>query len=293
MKSKLRPFALELTFHAKEDTRPYDDGFYYLTNRIQRKLNENGIAHYKCDTDPHVAEVATRVFKTMDDFNTDVPAILKAAKDCGGVPSVSWSTGGGCHIHVNAFSTTKLNQATLVDWAYRQSTAYAFNHPCASGSSTKQVLVYNTPRDEGWYGERVKVLPGKFIDATNPSSTKWASLAIRRMSSGKNTIEFRFFRMPTTMQQHLDHIDFAQAYMAKILSVGYDGIAEMYAGKPIPCKAKFVSLKDAIKGFKDTIEWVGLPWERYKKYVKNIETRYAYQDCPVNGVAATERNFLN
>lgn len=285
------PFGLELTFIAKEGVSEYRAHNFELYQRIASKLNEREIRGFYCDTDPHVAELTTPVFKSVKEMVERIEPVLKVAEECNGLTEASWTTGGGCHVHVNKFKADRLNWLLLLDWAYRQTTAYAFNHPCATCGSTQKIKV-GTNRDYFGYDEVKEPMPGRYIRRHwNSTSDKYRSLAIRE--KGMGTVEFRFFRMPNSIEQHKEHVEFVQAYMRKVKSLGIKGMVAHLKDRPLPADPQNVSLKEALAQFKETIEWVGLPWRTYRKYAENIRTRYAYHNHPEHGYAATERNFLN
>lgn len=287
------PFGLELTFIAKEGYSEYEPRNYELMQRIASTLNEREIRGYYCDTDPHVAEINTPVFTSIEKMVEGVERITKVAEECNGLPEAKWTTGGGCHIHVDSFKNNKLNWLLMLDWAYRQSTSYAFNHPCATCQSTGKVKVHSDIHQLD--GENyTEILPGRYMRSHwyGRTSSKYQSLALRE--KGKGTIEFRFFRMPTSMEQHKEHVEFVQAYMRKVRSLGINGMTRRLKDKPLPTDPQEVTLKQALAEFKETIEWVGLPWKTYSKYAKNIRDRYAYHNCPVQGYKkGAGRNFLN
>lgn len=286
------PFGLELTFIAKEATSFWESHNYALMCRIRDTLVERNIRGFYCDTDPHVAELNTPVYKSIEEMAESIAPVLKVAEECDGVTEASWTTGGGCHVHVNSFENTHLNWLLLLDWSYRQTTAYAFNHPCATCESTRKVRVFDDRYACDWENVEEPV-PGRYLRtySYSPESEKFQSVAIR--GKGKGTIEFRFFRMPNSIEQHKEHVAFVQAYMNKVKSLGIKGMASRLKKLPMPADPRKVTLKEALAQFKETIEWVGLPWATYRKYAKNIRDRYAYQNCPVNGFAVTQRNFLN
>lgn len=295
MNKKIFPFGLELTFINKDGGRD-DSRNVELNCAIRSRLQRDNVPHIKCDIDPLVCEVNTIAFDNVDTFKENVQKIHDIAKEAGGLPEADWTTGGGCHIHVKAFNGVKLNLLVYTDWAYRQATAYAFNHPCANTEYTQANRINPDYNDR-----RYTATPGKVIYYHPAYGTgKGCAVAYRPAvecsfypnNNKPATIEFRFFRMPTSMQQHIDHVDFAQAYMRKVESLGVAGMIELIMARPLPTNPKDVSLEDALAQFRETIEWVGLPWKRYAKYAKNIKTRYAYQNCPEWGIDSY-RNWLN
>lgn len=299
MKTKFYPFGLELTYIPGSATGNED--VLYLMDALIENVKKSVRRHEKLgdkfyvDADPHVCEVTTPPYKTTKKMVEDFNRITEIAASHGGVTSAAWTTGGGCHIHVNAFKNKQLNKLVLLDWAYRTAVGYAFNHPCANTHSTSRIIVEDGRMD-------CVIIPGRTAyfyhigDHIQSPKVNLALRSLRSRSSGRciQTIEFRFFRMPDTAEQLVEHAEFVQAYMNKVASLGVTGMTEMLSAKPLPTNPKDCSLKEALATFKETIEWLGLSWEKYRKYEKNIRTRYAYQNCPENGINSYRaHNFLN
>lgn len=96
-----------------------------------------------------------------------------------------------------------------------------------------------------------------------------------------NTIEFRIFDMPDTLERHLLHYDVAMAIYKHCLTLAQQN-------KKIPAKIKDfkqvyrIPQTKAISMLKESMKELKIPYNRVKHLETNIHTRYKWTTADVN-----------
>jgi hypothetical protein len=89
------------------------------------------------------------------------------------------------------------------------------------------------------------------------------------------TVELRFFDAPRSWGMAKDHIDFAQALMRYCMNTVEESNTVQFVGKDLSY-LKTYDREKVKKEFKEMVEYYGLDWKRYQKYMINYDDRKKY-----------------
>jgi hypothetical protein len=185
--------------------------------------------------------------------------------------------GGGGHIH---FRLKKDSLKTLrnlfIDVTNRPYLNWIFNEYCDNISA--ESLVFNRE----FYGNNPAILYNKSFSEVNFDMYGIAKGYAVRFDSGRSwfssekpsTVELRFFDAPASLQESIDHIDFANSYLNYIDKISKQN---KLVNLEISTEEQIYKLtKDdkCIDEFYKLLKILGLSRRRYKKY---IDTNYEWR----------------
>ena len=95
----------------------------FLCNVMAEALRQNQIPYKKCHLDPQCVEVPTHPYDSVRKLTRVISKIRRMAKRCEMVPVVSYSVGGGAHIHTGVLGKDETEKskyiAAMMLWAQR------------------------------------------------------------------------------------------------------------------------------------------------------------------------------
>lgn len=261
---------VEMTFQKKVKTinglRRWIDYGHYLDVIFLRDKGLN--AGY----DPYCIEAPTRILKSWGHAKQEIDKALKAAKERKLIAkNKGVSTGGGGHVHVSGMKTL-VKIAIQRDMQNRPYVPWFFADPdtttqCNSADVDDHInCCWYTALNASW--DKVAKNPRRYCFQTD-------KFIHTHLHGGYKTVEFRFFDCFMSWEQYEESLAFAQAYCKWIeKKVGH--------GKKFPVKIKnrrdvlkqYNDYDKCLKEFKKLIADIGLPWNRYKKYVANLNERF-------------------
>ena len=260
---------VEMTFQKKVRTagglRRWIDGSLYLDNNFLRDKGLN--AGY----DPDCIEVPTCILNSWGHAKQEIDKALAAAKERKLIAkNKGISTGGGGHVHVSGMKTL-VKIAIQRDMQNRPYVPWFFADPdtttqCNSADVDGHINCWYMALNGSW--DKVAKNPNKFCYQVNKFIHTY-------LHGGYKTVEFRFFDCFSSWEQYEESLAFAQAYCKWIEK-------KVGQGKKFPVKIKnrrdvlekYNDYDKCLKEFKELIADIGLPWNRYKKYVANLNERF-------------------
>lgn len=276
--------------HAKQGIVCIDaDGLGAFANAIENRLVQKRIGFMECGTDPAVVEVSTNPLNYKD-IMKNIAAIMDTVSTL-----INWEahtpylTGGGAQVSLDAYTATyegsdEYCRATVVKndnynknammvniFNHVPSVVWAFAHPASGNVRGNNTSFQFRGRDYS----RKFILDEDKDQYVCPHGVSERSFYGNDPREGR--IEFRFFPMTKNIDQHKEHIDFALA-VKKHISENLATMMEKFPIEMVKRKPKTIDLATALKEYKDFILMLGLDWSVYRKYTKNIKTRYAYAD---------------
>lgn len=254
--------------------------------RLEQALPDS--LYWACTDDPDCIEIPTRPLKSWEDAKSVITQIIAAAKAEKLVAKCKVSTGGGGHVHVGlpkGMKGEKIVAAAIRDMQNRPYVTWMFADPDTTTQAANQwehvvaakSALENPHWCDGFYNqhwgmswkdlcERLKTCHGTFSNRN-----KRCPVSSRPIP----TMEFRFFDCFMEWERYEESLAFAQAYTAWIKN-------RIKAEDDFPVLVKnhrnLMQYNDyyrCIEEFKQLIEQLGLPWERYKRYVKNLNERFS------------------
>lgn len=234
--------------------------------------------HYaRCGTDPGVVEISTRILKSWDDMKNTVQTITRKAKKVGLTEKMEYTTGGGGQIHLGVGNRTPAarlhRHAMLRDMSNRPYVCWMFNDPeCTDNAKNPWEAIIGMGDDFYSNDRQLLGLSWDYMKSTKLLAITHSKDHVVRLT--EDTIEFRFFDMPTSWSQHVLHMEFAFAYFSWIRKRVKAG--EKFEAKIRSRKAfmKYNDFDKCVSEFRQLIRDLGLSWPKYRKFVKNLEKRF-------------------
>ena len=266
--------ALLKHYSVKEDIKYWPGGSYTcarnnqrLENVLCKMRNESKVFHI----DQHCIEHSSSVFSTLESLEKDWKNTFEIYQKYKLVPQRRRAmVCGGGHISLSEFSPAQATQL-FRNTSHDFSIPWVFLHP-------EDTLSCSVPLAPLMYRALQNV-----INDFEPSRMTLVAVgkewtAVPRVgrnsvaSDDKCRIEFRCFEAPRNWEEFKDHLDFAIAY------------AKWSNSSPIrPLNTKSLkwlrsrTKQHAIKNFQDVCKKIGLPFERFDKYIRrNLNPRFKY-----------------
>lgn len=211
-------------------------------------------------TDPGCVEIPSAPLTNWKNLRSFYMQIDQICADHGFTANDN-AIGTGSHIHVEHKNDKELQAKIFRDMYYRPYVMWAFANPqddqnCNALATGKFPRWVTDSYDRRYYGEY-------------NYSLEYSGYALRMQDE---TVEFRLFDMTWNWEEQEEHMAYVQAYIAWIKSDAY------VIPKPLKVsRFNEIPLATAKRWFKKHIETLGLPWERYRKYVGYIEGRYQWK----------------
>ena len=225
--------------------RDHDWQAEQVLNRVREDICGNPLVE-KVHDDPGVVEVSSTILRDWGSTTAFYKLVRDATDKHKCKPDSPYQIGGGGHIHISAKDWPTTGRCALEadptavkihNWCYdRPWICWAFNDPSDNDTA---VL-----RHTGW-------------DNSSAINDRW------------NNIEFRFFDAAESIEEQVEHVGFA----LKLLRLGCSLPGDDCVGRNTQRLPK-LTLQQALAGWKNTVEQLGLPWNLYKKYSRNIRERY-------------------
>ena len=191
--------------------------------------------------DPGVVEIPSSVLKGWNEVVEFYSLVMRRARRHSCRQESPHTTGGGGHIHISTRRWPE--ESEVVDDKTNALQAYVTDRPWISWA-------FNDPSDN--------------ITAVVGNSGNWYDRQPAIRDSYDN-VEFRFFDSAENINEQIEHVAFA----LKLLSV-------RAPVRDARSRAPRMSLTQALKGWETTIQEFGLPWNLYRRYSKNIRTRFEF-----------------
>lgn len=227
----------------------------------------------RVEHDPDCIEAPTKVLKSWVDAKETISTIL----DCAAAKKFiaknkGFSTGGGGHVHVSGMDNlTKC--AALRDMQNRPYVPWFFADP---DTTTQCNSVQTTPSPFYWRDQAYAALLdpwSKIVKGAKKYNWSWKYAHTRIHPSG--TFEFRFFDCFMEYERYEESLAFAQAYMQWIAGLVRKGKKfDVSIIKRSDLLDKYDDYARCLEEFQELVETVGLPWDRYKKYISNLDQRF-------------------
>lgn len=228
-------------------------------------LNDRGI---NASYDPDCIEAPTCILKSWGHAKQEIDKILSVAKERKLIAkNEGISTGGGGHVHVSGMKTL-VKIAIQRDMQNRPYVPWFFADP----DTTTQC---NSARiSEGSFGG-LNHHWDKIVKHPTAYTYQCNKFIHTNLHYHYGTVEFRFFDCFMNWEQYEESLAFAQAYCKWIAK-------KVEQGKRFDVKIRnredvlkqYNDYDKCLKEFKELIENIGLPWNRYKKYIANLKERF-------------------
>lgn len=289
---------IELTYSIdeKEDFEPYCvyDAYATLIRHRARKAPKVTKLVNHFGIDPGCVEISTKILARLSDVKFAFSSITELAKAQDLVTKTEYVAGCGGHIHVGApmvqgesvepstmrhsKPSMKTKIAIYRDFAMHPAVSWAFADPYDNTNAALAIARGVFPR----------IRPTKFIDRDNYGwrSTTTGVLFCNDLSNDNmieffrsgvaprdETIEFRIFDMAETVEQQVLHLKYALAWMNRIEE-------RIKAGDKFDIWRKYhelpetMTVAEAIANFKAHVLDLGLSWNEYKRFTRNIKDRH-------------------
>ena len=229
----------------RDGRRDHDWQAEQVVNRVREVIGHTQLVE-KVHDDPGVVEISSTILRNWG----SVASFYKLARDATDKhkckPESPYQIGGGGHIHISAKG-----------WPTTGS--------CATEAEPTAVKIHNWCYDRPWIcwafndpsDNDTAVLRHTHWDNSSAINDRW------------DNIELRFFDAAESVEEQVEHVVFA----LKLLRLGCslpegDTLVKKHGRLPK------LTLQQALAGWKNTVEQLGLPWNLYKKYSRNIRERY-------------------
>lgn len=262
-------------------------GFGYIWDKIGaigNALRERRIKVWTVDSDPGVIEIPTLPRTKLSTLLNDIKRIGAAVNSvCPSVPHHRFFTGGGCHINM---------QVPECDRSVRPYDDFDdFDNAAHNLSSPSVLMVKFMTFHPGacWAFAHPGAYQGFHVWGGVGIDSKDAAMSLNTEGRSLERIEFRFFRMPDTLQEHIDAIEYAQA-VYKFVMKNQNLVRAILreTGKPsMRAYREEGGEKLALASYHTVLRLIGLDTPRFRAYDKNIKGRYYYhRQCPrINYIA--------
>lgn len=213
---------------------------------------------------------------------------------------------GGCHIHISLSSIPEGLKKAFIRNIYRFVTNYpelnwGFNDPndnynanCMLAlpfnfeirhlpSKDKQMIQKLHKKTNLKFEKRKSEIRSNYHLVSHFNQTVTNKQCAINYREAKNTMEFRFFDMPNSLERHLLHVEVAQKifeYCKRMTEGKY--LIFNKRSSVLPVDFRDYPCKEAIEGFKEAMKIIGINISRCEQMILNIETRYEWQNQPGN-----------
>lgn len=257
---------VEMTFQKKVKTvkklERWQDSEDYYSDResfFARGLDA------KCD--PDCIEVPTCILKSWEHAKQEIDKTLSAAKEKKLIAkNKGISTGGGGHVHVSGMKSL-VKVAIQRDMQNRPYVPWFFADPDTTSQCNSACVANGF---DGLYSSWDKI-----VENPTAYTRHYNKFIHTNLHCYYGTVEFRFFDCFMSWEQYEESLAFAQAYCKWIAE-------KVKQGKRFNVKIRnhgdvlkqYNDYDKCLKEFKELIENIGLPWNRYKKYIANLKERF-------------------
>lgn len=224
-----------------DGVRDYEDELlsFAVRPKIMTDIGEHRLID-EVGSDPGCIEIPSSIMRRWHDTLSFSRLCLTTAHKYECKQESPHHTGGGGHIHISH-----------TDW-----------HDESSDATSDALIKYTM--DRPWIAWAFQD-PHDNETSVNARNSMWGSAVADRY----NNIEFRFFNSARTIEEQIEHVAFA----LKLFKVGLK-LPEVEWEVLRSHKMKRPSLAKALRGWKQTIRELGLPWKLYRQYARNIRARY-------------------
>jgi len=254
----------------------YNRKQFQALSKYRFLLKDNNVMYDKCYTDDHVIEVTSEPIKSWTTFINWNKKIRKLAENADLTPEVDWVGGGMGHHHID-FQEPEILDNLFRIVAARPYLAWIFVHPSDKKNAVSLAswfLEYKT--DIPWYMSGDLYFSASSYNCIYPEG-RGNVISVRNIYLHP-TIEWRGFDAAIDMEMQVEHTAFLQAL------VKYAQDTATLAKKAKLFKSKKAALKvltdyatnfdKCVNDFYEFIEVLGLPKERYERYVEtNLKAR--------------------
>lgn len=251
------------------------------------RAHKKKIPFYKIGTDDHCIEAPTPIAKNWRELEAFYIRANELAKEFDLVPLLNNVSSGGGHVHVGV-EDNLWQLAIARDMCNRPYISWAFLDPvdnitarwqgtflleCGVSLTSRTIkaakegkLIRKKDRYYGYYvyeNPALWLAPIDKIPVNNLKDLRLGTEVAVRKNCGH--LEFRCFAAANNWQEQEEHVAFVLAYVNWIKKeLDAKRIAEVQVLKKRDLKA--FTYKRCVQEFKELIEKIGLPWERYEHY---------------------------
>lgn len=215
--------------------------------------------------DPDCIEVSTKILESWNSAEKTIKTVLEKAKKINLIAkNKGISTGGGGHVHISGM-TPLVMCAMVREMQNRSYVPWFFADPDTTNQCNCASVKYCLNR---------VLLHDWNTVAENPGSYSTDKYCHTRLH-WRGTVEFRFFDCFDSWEQYEESLAFAQAYarwIEKRVERGESFDVKICGRKD--ALEHFNDYDKCIREFKKLIKNIELPWNRYEKYVANLEERF-------------------
>lgn len=272
---------IEMTFQKKCKTKSQLDAWvrdFYLDfgskERAVRTIHTDKRAmrtrlvrslYSRAHGDPDCLECPTKILTSWPDAKRTIKRILKVASE---IPLVAKnrkiSTGGGGHVHVSGMDELT-KYAVVRDMQNRPYVPWFFADPDTTNQANSVESQEIPLLAMSWHAILNELERRSF------STPKFIHSNIHEYG----TIEFRFFDCFMSYDRYEESLAFAQAYVAWIAQrVRNKDVFPVNIHNQRDLLKQYNDYHRCVREFKQLIQDVGLPWERYKRYLTNLNERF-------------------
>lgn len=254
----------------------YNRKQFQALSKYRFLLKDNNVVYDRCYTDDHVIEVTSKPIKSWTTFINWNKKIRKFAENANLTPEVDWVGGGMGHHHID-FQEPKVLDNLFRIVAARPYLAWIFVHPSDKQNAISIASWFiNYKTKWFWYEYSGLYFSTSAYNDRYPSG-RGPVMTVRDNYCNK-TIEWRGFDAAVDMEMQVEHTAFLQALVKHAQDTAtVEKKTQLF--KSVKAAKKLLddyatNFDKCANDFYEFIEVLGLPKERYERYVEtNLKAR--------------------